>query len=854
MEIQNIINDTQMHITINDSGNKSLKYQIAGPKTRIYVFVTLMAAWMVFLMFAVLDIYPFGNRSLVYADGDQYFGFLGYLQSTFFTNNNLLYSWSNVLGGGMIGTLAYYCASPFNLLTIFFRENLVLGYHFIFAVKFITAAVCFSVMLKHLFINADEKTILLFSVSYPFMGYMAYYAWNQSWMDGVIVLPVMLLGIWKLIKQERPLLYILSLAFILLSNYYIGFMLCITSVLLFLCTLVLTRAAFDKKTARICISYVISSVMAAALSAILLIPTLYSLPEGREKSVLELFRDMHYLCRPLDTFSMLYTHPLENMNYGNNYPIIYIGIVQFVLVVQFFLNKGIPKLYKTVAGGLLFVFLLSFSNSTLNRIWHGTSVNVWFNYRYSFVASFILELIAFYSFLHAREAKKHLLSCWGIIMGITVLIMNSSKGNVNVRTLFLDLTLICMFLLLMYMYCKGTARRICFMIIGVIMMGNLIGNAYLTLKNNLDNVDGYIKNMSAEKEVVEIIDDHGFYRRGSTLISGRCYAMLAGFSGVQNYASTENLDTLRTCDRLGVEQEWWWCRYNNHIPLSTDALLGMKYIVTAPAHKSEYYISKGQIPDKDLYVLENKNALPIIFPVEGRFQSGETPYNKFEYINNCWNSISSEGGNIFHKIDADIKSEPSGSGRDIHIKFSAYDNNPVYAFVPEGNRSLDVQEYSKYQDVFYIGKYPPGEQREIIIHADNSYQGDDEIVLYSEDQEILNHKASGVIEDNLWIEKKSSSHLNLLYQTKEEIILSSTIPFESGWHVYIDGKEVETYRNMDSFLAFGCPAGSHEIELIYWPRHFRMGAMISGISILMVIIMEIICIRTYRKKEGEAAI
>ena len=151
----------------------------------------------------------------------------------------------------------------------------------------------------------------------------------------------------------------------------------------------------------------------------------------------------------------------------------------------------------------------------------------------------------------------------------------------------------------------------------------------------------------------------------------------------------------------------------------------------------------------------------LFFPVEGRFQSGETPYNKFEYINNCWNSISSEGGNIFHKIDADIKSEPSGSGRDIHIKFSAYDNNPVYAFVPEGNRSLDVQEYSRYQDVFYIGKYPPGEQREIIIHADNSYEGDDEIVLYSEDQEILNHKASGVIEDNLWIEKKSSSHLNV---------------------------------------------------------------------------------------------
>lgn len=825
--------------------------EIISRKIRIYVFVTLMATVMVFLMFAILDIYPFGNGSLIYADGDQYFGFLGYLQSTFFTNNNLLYSWSNVLGGGMIGTLAYYCASPFNLITVFFRENLVLGYHVIFAIKFITAAVSFSWMLKKLFDKADEKIILLFSVSYPFMGYMTYYAWNQSWMDGVVVLPLMLLGIWKLIKQERPFLYIFSLAFILFSNYYIGFMLCITSVLFFLCVLVLTHAAFDKKTVRLCVSYIISSVMAAGLSAVLLVPAFYSLPSGRGTSILGLFRDMRYLCRPLEVFSMVYTHPLENMNYKNNYPIIYIGIVQFVLVVQFFQNKGIPKLYKAVAGGLVFIFLLSFSNSTLNMIWHGTSTNAWFNYRYSFVLSFILELIAFYSFIHSMDAKKHLLFSWGTIMGITALIMNSSKENINVQTLFLDLILICMFFMFMYVYSKGTAQGFCFLIISVITLGNLMGNTYLSLRYNLDNVDAYTNNMSSEKAAVEMIGDDGFFRRGSTLVSGRCYAMLAGFSGVQNYASTENMETLRICDRLGVAQEWKWCRYNNHIPLSTDALLGIKYIVTSPTHKSQYYRSKGQVLDQDLYVLENRNALPIIFPAERRFLSGETLYNKFEYINNCWNSVSSEGGNIFHKINIDIKSEQTSSGRDIHIKYLADDHNPIYAFVPKGNILLDIPEYSADQDIFYIGRYLPGEQREIVIHADDSYKGDNDIVLYSEHQEILNQKAFRAMKNDLWIEKKSSSHLSFMYETDDDIILSSTIPFESAWHVYIDGNEVGTYRNMDSFLAFDCPSGNHEIELIYWPRHFRMGAAISGFSLLMIAVMEIIYIRTHKnRKEG----
>lgn len=71
------------------------------------------------VMFAALKIYPFGKYSLVHTDSDQYFGVLGYLQSTFFSNNNLLYSWNNVLGDNMIGTFVYYCASPFNLLNVF---------------------------------------------------------------------------------------------------------------------------------------------------------------------------------------------------------------------------------------------------------------------------------------------------------------------------------------------------------------------------------------------------------------------------------------------------------------------------------------------------------------------------------------------------------------------------------------------------------------------------------------------------------------------------------------------------------------------------------------------------------------
>lgn len=494
---------------------------------------------------------------------------------------------------------------------------------------------------------------------------------------------------------------------------------------------------------------------------------------------------------------------------------------------------------------------MSFANSAFNVIWHGTSVNVWFNYRYSFIVSFVLELIAFYSFIHVNGAKENLLSCGAVIGGCTVIIMNSLKGNVGVRTLLWDVLCICAVLVLLYMYiskfsdAKKGGRILYFVLIAFITLGNMVENAYLSL-NGLSEMSAYTEAMNTEKTVSKIINDKGFYRRGSTWNYGRCYAMLVGYAGVNNYASTENLEALKACDRLGVEHEWMWCQYNNNIPFSTDALLGMKYIVTDSDHKSEYYKIKGQLQDKRLFIFENKNALPIIFPAEEHFASDGRDCNKIEYINNCWNSISPKGGDIFCKMDYVKEEVQTNQGRDIHIKFTASDGNPIYAFIPQGNISVDVAVYSPNQNIFYIGRYSNGEQGEVVIHVDSSYGDDNDIVLYSERQEVLTDKASRVLKYDIAIEKKSSSHLMFRYEAEKDGFLSSTIPFEKTWHVYIDGDEVETYKNMDSFLAFDCPKGIHQIELVYWPLHFRMGGIISVAAILIIVFMEIIRIQRER--------
>ena len=70
---------------------------------------------------------------------------------------------------------------------------------------------------------------------------------------------------------------------------------------------------------------------------------------------------------------------------------------------------------------------------------------------------------------------------------------------------------------------------------------------------------------------------------------------------------------------------------------------------------------------------------------------------------------------------------------------------------------------------------------------------------------------------------------------KKQTILT-TIPYDEGWNVYVDGKKVETYETLDSLMAFDISgAGTHELELKYMPQKYIVGAIISIIGTLTFI-------------------
>ncbi len=75
--------------------------------------------------------------------------------------------------------------------------------------------------------------------------------------------------------------------------------------------------------------------------------------------------------------------------------------------------------------------------------------------------------------------------------------------------------------------------------------------------------------------------------------------------------------------------------------------------------------------------------------------------------------------------------------------------------------------------------------------------------------------------------------------------IMTTIPYDAGWHVKVDGVTVETEVLLDACLAFRLPAGEHTVEFIYYPDCYGIAVFLSGFGTALFL-AAILCRRKKR--------
>ena len=142
-----------------------------------------------------------------------------------------LWDESGFLGVNNVGANAfYYLWNIFFLPILIFPRALVpQGLAFLIITKFVLSGYAMKLLLRY--INISEKTSTFISMAYAFSGWALFYLWFNHFLEVTILLPLVLLGIEKVLKEKKVLFLVVALFLSAITNYFFFIMICFTSVI-----------------------------------------------------------------------------------------------------------------------------------------------------------------------------------------------------------------------------------------------------------------------------------------------------------------------------------------------------------------------------------------------------------------------------------------------------------------------------------------------------------------------------------------------------------------------------------------------------------------------------------------------
>jgi len=364
----------------------------SGSPAGILSFV--LPALLLALAFLMSGIHPLGGKSILLIDSKlQYVSFFSeYLRQIRAMEFPLF---SQFFGPGMnfFGTWAYYLASPVNLLLLLFpKTNILDGMYTVLLVKAGLCGTAFYVYARRTLGSEQAKT-LLFSTSYALCGFVVSYSDNMQWLDGVIWLPILVMGIEKVYRSGRCGYYLFVVAILVISNFYIAVL---TGVFCLLYSLYVVfrerREDFPGRKRDFLLKIALFSLLGIGMAAFVLVPV-YFIIRNQMSLLGQSGPETLFTVNPFRTIGGLFVGRQDSV-VSASLPKIYAGLLMVIIAPVYFLYDGIKRREKVVTALFITFVFVCFHVSILNFVWNGLDFVGWFPFRYSFVFCFLLLTIA----------------------------------------------------------------------------------------------------------------------------------------------------------------------------------------------------------------------------------------------------------------------------------------------------------------------------------------------------------------------------------------------------------------------------------------------------------------------------
>ena len=856
-------------------------------KKRYYTLSILIPAVMILAIFLLFTITPFGNRTWLTIDlGQQYVDFFSYYQDTLLHHpEQLFYSFSKSIGGEMVSLWAYYLLSPFNLLFLLIpRSAIVMGVSLLIFLKLVFCTVSFAVLLDVKF-KQRNWTTLLFALSYGFMSYLSANQFNVMWLDALIGLPLIILGVDALLQKRNPLYYVLPLSLTILSNYYTGYMICLFLGLYFPYAYLMANETFSWKTfGKQFGRFIFYSVLSVGLITVILLPTFYSLL-GSKGTATTIAWSLKSEYNPLLMASKLFIGSFDFHEMQKGYPNIFVGSLAMFSFLCYFKEKKIALSQRLYALFITVIILISFNIEMFDKLWHAGQLPNWYSYRFSFLFSFWMVFLGYQwamkkTVVGIRETFVYFFLVLGASIGFILFPQDYLQGWQIALGFGLSMGILYSLILI------GRGKRahqkflISFVVIELLLnsiitlsrLGYVMNSEFTAYQSSLQNWSTVLR--PAENE---------FYRSEKTMLRSKNDSLQVPTYGVSHFSSTFEKETEKFFDAIGVRQGTAYVNYSNGT-LLTDALLGIKntFIETTDATYNERWERKDleDLPTiasfDEGHIVTNPNALSIAYPMKAILKSMKVPTNHpITMQNQLANALSGTTSpkNIFSRVSYETTFENIIGSPVVYQRIQLEDNTQVgtisLIFTPEtddpiylemagtmGEEDLEMTLNGEPYDFYPVQSKPvllsvaknqKGQPQTLRITVKDDGFEFSKLNLFSLNTSLLNERLEQTKAQELKLETFSATHFAGTMDVFEDSTVLTTIPYSTGWKVWVDGQEVETYKILDSLLGFTISKGTHRIEYRYTTPFLLEGSLVSIASLLLLIFI------LYRRKKTDAS-
>ena len=690
------------------------------------------------------------------------------------------YSWNLFLGTNFWASKSYYVIGDiFNYLTVWLPTHFYNIVELLTIVRLLISGILFYFLLG--FFSENKVANIIGALSYAFSAWVIFFLGQMPFVSFYALLPLYFIGIELYFRKDRHILFIISVAILLFTNYYFFFSLSMFTPLYYSYRYYNYHGGFNgfiKKTLSL-IGYYFVGVL---ITGIITIPTLYYMLGNDRVGNMSFTVFYDYIKINMHLLTGMFV-PSQVYIYRNNVfetgghttreITLWAGTLTGLLLPQFLSDED--KRFKISTIGFYAVMLLILFTPIGGSIMHGFSESS-FRWTLLFIISNLIVVNRYLS-NPLRVNRKNLSISLVFIVSIVLFsipltLIGINELNALLRDYWMQMSLFVgvalMFLIFAWIVMSNNKQR----------MSILLALTVLELFAYSSFIIGYSRRLP--------LGSWEFINAATSVLQSNPNELNQYLDGLNPDNSYQYYRTYVPHDSL-----YWDYSHNQSIHYQLKGL--MTYDSTYTPSINDLKRIAPQIKDYDSDWIFNIKDPALVDFLNVKYamvvNQDELPHDNFKLITDSYL------GSLF--IFENMNYRPLGTTYASLLSYEnfAKQNSPDLSVL---NNKILVHD----EDISKVEPYLLSKTKAELMHI-----------------EYFDNQLSGVV------------------QTDDVSFMVLTLPYDKGWKVLINDEEVDAYKVNGGFMGIPLIQGENRLEMYFMPQGFKLGFVFSAIGGLLLLLM-----------------